>query len=163
LDFSTRIQPSSKETIIVKSFANYRTILFIGIALSSATALFSQDTSHPKTAPSEYKASVEGLVRDVSCPIQNHKSTATDFNLECAIACAKSGSPLIILTKNGDIYFPISDEMPDPSQHEKLMPFIGMYVRVRGTVFERNGTRAIVIKDIKELKDVKLNPKAGGI
>ena len=70
---------------------------------------------------------------------------------------------MIILTKNGDIYFPISGDMPDASQREKLMPFLGKYVRVSGTVFERNGTRAIVIKDIKELKDVKLNPKAGGI
>jgi hypothetical protein len=138
----------------VKSFAKYRTTLFIGIALLSAAVSFSQDTTHPKTTPSEYKASVEGLVRDVSCPIQNHKSTSTDFNLECAMACAKNGSPLIILTKNGDIYFPISDEMPDSSQREKLMPFIGKYVRVDGTVFARNGTRAIVIKDIKELKDV---------
>jgi len=147
----------------VKSFAKYRTTLFIGIALLSAAVSLPQDTTHPKTTPSEYKASVEGLVRDVSCPIQNHKSTATDFNLECAMACAKNGSPLIILTKNGDIYFPISDEMHDSSQREKLMPFIGKYVRVDETVFARNGTRAIVIKDIKELKNVKLNSKAGGI
>jgi hypothetical protein len=154
-----------KRRHFVKSFANYRSILFIGIGitLSSASTSFSQDIGHRKTAPSEYKASVEGLVRDVSCPIQNHKSTAIDFNLECAIACAKSGSPLVILTKNGDIYFPISDEMPDASQREKLMPFVGKYVRVSGTVFERNGTRAIAIKDINELKNVKLNPKAGGI
>jgi hypothetical protein len=36
------------------------------------------------------------------------------------------------------------------------MPFVGKYVRVSGTVFTRNGARAIVIKDIHELKDVKL-------
>ena len=147
----------------MKSLAIYRAVFLFGMALSTAAASFSQDNGQPKPAPSEYKASVEGLVRDVSCPIQNHESTATDFNLECAIACAKSGSPLIILTKKGDIYFPMSDEMPDVSQRDKLMPFIGKYVRATGTVFERNGTRAIVIKDIKELKNVKLNPKAGGI
>jgi hypothetical protein len=118
----------------VKSFANYRTVLFIGIVLSSATASFSQDPGHPKTAPSEHPASIEGLVRDVACPIQNHKSTATDFNLECALSSAKSGSSLVILTKSGDIYFPISNEMPDPSQREKLMPYVGKYVRVAGTV-----------------------------
>ena len=66
---------------------------------------------------------MQGLVRDVACPIQNHKSTATDFNLDCALACARSGSPLIILTRSGDIYFPISDQMPDPDQRAKLMPF----------------------------------------
>jgi hypothetical protein len=137
-----------EERIMLKRFANYRKSFFTGGSKAAA--------------PSEYKTSIEGLVRDVACPIQNHKSTATDFNLECAMACAKSGSPLIVLTKSGDIYFPISDQMPDPSQREKLMPFLGKYVRVSGTVFQRNGTRAIVIKDIKELPDVRLNTNAGG-
>jgi hypothetical protein len=52
--------------------------------------------------------------------------------------------------------------MPDPSQREKLMPFVGKYVRAAATVFTRNGTRTIVISEIKELKDVKLNTMAGG-
>lgn len=112
------------------------------------------DTSAPHTT------AIEGLVRDVACPIQNHKSTATDFNLQCALACARSGSPLIILTKAGDIYFPITDKMPDPSQRQKLMPFVGKYVRASGQVFERNGTRAIAITEIHELKGVRLSSNA---
>jgi len=143
-------------------FTKIRGALFLGAALASTTALLSQDKVQTKVAPSEYKATVEGLVRDVACPMQNHKSTATDFNLDCALACAKSGSPLIILTKSGEIYFPISDQMPDPSQREKMMPFVGKYVRATGTVYRRNGTRTIVIKDITEMKGVKLNTKAGG-
>jgi hypothetical protein len=104
---------------------------------------------------------IEGLVRDVACPMQNHKSNATNFNLKCAVACAKSGSPLIILTRTDEIYFPMSDVMPDPSQREKLMPFVGKFVRVTGTVYRRNGTRTIVIKEMVELKDVKLNTILG--
>jgi hypothetical protein len=104
---------------------------------------------------------IEGLVRDVACPMQNHKSNATNFNLQCALACAKSGSPLIILTRTDEIYFPMSDVMPDPSQREKLMPFVGKFVRVTGTVYRRNGTRTIVIKEMDELKDVKLNTTLG--
>ena len=108
------------------------------------------------------QASVQGLVRDVACPIQNHKSTATDFNLDCALACARSGSPLIILTRTGDIYFPISDQMPDPDQRAKLMPFVGKFVDATGMVYTRNGTRTIAIQNIKELKDVKLKTKDSG-
>jgi hypothetical protein len=122
----------------------------------------SQTNKHNPVEPSGDNAIVEGLVRDVACPVQNHKSTATEFNLDCALACAKSGSPLIILTRKGDIYFPISDQMPDPSQREKLMPFVGKYVRASGTVFTRNGTRTIAIKEIRELSGVKLNPNGGG-
>lgn len=106
---------------------------------------------------------VEGLVRDAACPMQNHKSTATQFNLECALACAKAGSPLVILTNTDEMYFPMKDKMPDDAnEREKLLPYVGKYVRVSGTVFRRNGTRTIVIKSISEMKDVKLNTKLGG-
>jgi hypothetical protein len=144
----------------MKLFTRYGMGLLIGVSLASATAFFPQANDHSKTAPSEDKTSIEGLVRDVACPIQNHNSTATNFSLDCALACAKSGSPLIILTPAGDIYFPISDEMPDPSQREKLMPFVGKYVRARGTVNQRNGTRTIAIQEIKEMPDMKLNNSA---
>jgi hypothetical protein len=40
------------------------------------------------------------------------------------------------------------------------MPFVGKYVRASGQVFERNGTRAIAITEIQELKGVRLNSKA---
>ena len=104
---------------------------------------------------------VEGLVRDVACPTQNHKSTATHFNLECARACAKAGSPLVILTKDDEIYFPITNQMPDVSQRERLLPYAGEFVHVTGTVYRRHGTRTIVIKTIVEMKDVKLDTKLG--
>jgi hypothetical protein len=36
------------------------------------------------------------------------------------------------------------------------MPFLGKYVQVKGISFERNGTRAIVMTDIREMKGVHL-------
>lgn len=36
------------------------------------------------------------------------------------------------------------------------MPFMGKYVRASGTVYQRKGTRAIAIKEIKEMKEVQL-------
>jgi hypothetical protein len=76
--------------------------------------------------------------------------------MKCLLACARSGSPLIILTKEGELYMPISDKMPDTDQRQKLMPFLGKYVRVSGTVYERKGAHAIVLSEINELKDVHL-------
>ena len=104
---------------------------------------------------------IEGLVRDVACPMQNHKSTATHFNLECARACARAGSPLVILTKANEMYLPMTDQMPDVSQREKLVPYVGEFVRATGIVYRRNGMRTIVIKTITEVKDVKLDTKLG--
>jgi DNA/RNA endonuclease YhcR with UshA esterase domain len=76
--------------------------------------------------------------------------------LKCTLDCVRHGSPIIILTKEGFIYFPISADMPDSGQREKMMPFVGKYVQATGAVFERKGTRAIAITQIKELKNVHL-------
>jgi hypothetical protein len=145
----------------VKLFVEVRIALFLGVVLAPASVLFAQTKAPSKPAPISYKATIEGLVRDVACPMQNHASTSTDFNLKCALECAKAGSPLIILTKSGDIYFPMSDVMPDPSQREKMMPFVGKQVRATGVVYRRNGTRTIVIKEMVELKGVKVNASLG--
>jgi hypothetical protein len=115
-----------------------------------------------QTAPERNPASVsiEGLIRDIACPIQNKNATATEFNLQCALACARKGSPLILLTKDGEIYVPISDSMPGTDQRQRLMPFVGKYVKATGQVYERGGTRAIAIKEIAEVKGVHLMTNA---
>jgi len=68
----------------------------------------------------------------------------------------KGGSPLVILTQDGRLFFPISAKMPDTDRRQELMPFVGKYVRASGIVFERTGTHAIVITEIKEMKDVQV-------
>jgi DNA/RNA endonuclease YhcR with UshA esterase domain len=108
------------------------------------------------TPSHQSKATIEGLVRDIACPIQNLEATATHLSMKCLLACARKGSPLVILTKDGELYLPISNEMPDTDQRQKLMPFLGKYVQATGTVYERKGTHAIAINEIKELKDVHL-------
>jgi hypothetical protein len=131
--------------------------VFFATALSVmliCPALASQGT---KMDPNAKTMTIEGAVRDLACPIQNPAGTATNFGLKCTLDCVKHGSPIIILTKDGTIYFPISADMPDSDQREKMMPFVGKYVQATGPVFERKGTRAIAIAKIKELKNVHLD------
>jgi hypothetical protein len=113
-----------------------------------------QKTSMEGSRANRSEVVIEGLVRDIACPIQNLDGNATSLSLKCARACLKAGSPIAILTKDGTLYQPISDKMPDYSQKKKLMPFVGKFVRVKGIAFERNGTHAIVISEIAEMKDV---------
>jgi hypothetical protein len=132
--------------------------LLCGCGVISNPALGQPAKNTPKSQASanESKATVEGLVRDIACPIQNLEATATHLSMKCLRACAKAGSPLASLTKDGELYMPISDNMPDTDQRQILTPFLGKYVRVRGTVYERKGTHAIAIKGIEEVKDVHL-------
>jgi hypothetical protein len=93
---------------------------------------------------------VTGLVRDIACPLQNKKSTATTYSKECITMCAKSGSPMGILTDDGTVYVPVTESMPDTGQ-DALKPFIGEHVQATGKVFERNGGHAIEISEIHKL------------
>jgi hypothetical protein len=132
--------------------------LLAGCAIVSALTAShsSQSTSMAGDRANASKATIEGLVRDVACPIQNLDGTATNLSLKCVRECVRGGSPLVILTKEGQLYFPISDKMPDTDQRQELMPFVGKYVRASGTVFERTGTHAIVITETKEMKEIHL-------
>ncbi len=125
-----------------------------GVASIMAAPRAPQKTSMEGSRANRSKATIDGLVRDVACPIQNLDGNATSMSTECVMGCVKGGSPIAILTKDGDLYLPISNKMPDYDQRQKLMPFVGKYVRASGIVFERKGTRAIVISEIKELKEV---------
>ncbi len=113
-----------------------------------------------KMDPNAKTMTIEGAVRDLACPVQNPSGTATSFSLQCTRDCVKHGSPIIILSKTGLIYFPISAYMPDSDQREKMMPFVGKYVQATGAVFERKGTHAIAITQIKELKNVHIDTDA---
>lgn len=95
---------------------------------------------------------VEGLVRDIACPLQNKKSTSTSFSKECITTCLKAGSPLGILTSEGEVYVPVTQSMPDMGQNA-LKPFVGEHVKASGKVFLRNGTHAIEISKIDLLPD----------
>jgi hypothetical protein len=98
-------------------------------------------------AESVQTVTVKGWVLDSSCALtQNLKKPISS---ECAIACAKAGSPLAILDDKGHIYLPVSATMPASSQNDKLLPFAGQRVVVSGKVYDQNGTHGIVINDIK--------------
>ena len=95
---------------------------------------------------------VKGYVLDSACAFT--KGLKKPISAECAMACAKAGSPLVILSPTGTIYWPIADTTPSSSQNDKLLPYAGKTVTVSGKVFQRGGSTAIVISKI-EAAEVK--------
>ena len=89
---------------------------------------------------------VKGYVLDSACAFT--KSLDKPISKECAISCAKAGSQLVILAEDGTIYWPIADTMPSSGQNPKLLPFAGEKVTVTGKVYQRGGSKAIVIDKI---------------
>jgi hypothetical protein len=90
---------------------------------------------------------IKGYVIDSACAFT--KNLAKPISKECATSCAKSGSPLVILSDSGLVYWPISDTTPAVGQNDKLLPFAAQKVTVTGRMFSRGGSRAIVIEKIE--------------
>ncbi len=91
-------------------------------------------------------ATVNGYVIDSACAFT--KGLKKPISPDCAVACAKAGSPLVILDDKGAIYWPIADTTPSSGQNDKLMPFAGQRVTVSGKTYARGGSTAIVIDKI---------------
>jgi len=119
---------------------SFRNLLKFTLPLALAVAVFATDEA-AKTL------TVKGYVLDSACAFT--KGLKKPISAECAIACAKAGSPLVILTPAGAIYWPIADTTPSSSQNDKLLPFAGKNVTITGKIFTRGGSKAIVISKIE--------------
>jgi hypothetical protein len=92
------------------------------------------------------KVTVSGWVIDSACAYT--KGLDKPIGVACAKACAKNGSPLVILRDDGTVFLPIDSKTPSSSQNSRLMPFAGERVTVTGTDYVRNGSHGLVIEQI---------------
>ena len=98
-------------------------------------------------APGASPVKVTGWVLDSACALT--KDLSKPISRQCALACAKGGSPLVVMDDQGTIYLPISDATPAISQNEKLLPLAGKRVSVSGKLYEKSGIKGIVIENIQ--------------
>jgi len=112
--------------------------MMMGVVLVAVTSVFAE--------PQTTSTTVKGYVIDSACLFL--KDLGKPVSKECAINCAKAGSPLVILADDGTVYLPISSDMPATGQNERLMKYAGGKVAIRGRVYERGGAHAIVIEEI---------------
>jgi hypothetical protein len=113
---------------------------FLGAVLTVTCAAMAADKGSPIT--------LTGWVLDSACAYT--KGLDKPIGVACAKACAKNGSPLVILRDDGVIFLPIDDKVPSSSQNAKLMPFAGERVTVTGTDYVRAGAHGLVIETISK-------------
>ncbi len=116
-------------------------LLAIGIA-------FAQEPSAKEPPP----VSIVGYIRDSGCVHRFHEVVKPLPN-GCVEACARGGSPLVVLTKDEQMYHPISAEMPDVDVRPKLLPFLGKMVKITGHIYSRGGSNAISLEHIQEVPE----------
>jgi hypothetical protein len=121
-----------------------RRVLFPALLLIAGFG-FASESGNP--------VSVQGYVLDSACAFT--KSLKKPISAQCAVACAKAGSPLVILGDNGTIYWPIADTTPSAGQNDKLLPYAGQKVKVSGQSYQRGGSTALVVEKIDSVADQK--------
>jgi hypothetical protein len=125
---------------------SFRTFAKLFVPLALVLVVFAAEQTAKTTT-------VKGYVLDSACAFT--KGLKKPISSECAVACAKAGSPLVILAPSGTIYWPIADTTPSSGQNDKLLPYAGKQVTVSGKVFQRGGSNAIVISKVEPLEAKK--------
>jgi len=105
----------------------------------------------PAQAPAPV-VSIVGYVRDSGCVHRFHEVVKPLPN-GCVEACVRSGSPLVVLTKDEQVYHPISAEMPDVDVRQTLLPFVGKLVKISGHLYGRGNSNSISVEQIEEVKE----------
>lgn len=125
------------------------------IAIARVAVIFFAAVPTLAKGPTQGEApstSILGYVRDSACVHRFHEVLKPLPN-GCVEACARGGSPLVILTKSEQVYHPISADMPDVDVRRKLLPFLGKLVKITGHVYSRGGSNAISLDQIEEAKE----------
>jgi hypothetical protein len=89
---------------------------------------------------------VKGEVVDVACAMKKGDGGKGAAHAGCAMACAKKGQPVGILTT--DAIYVVSGEWA-ANNNAKMLDFVAKQVEVTGEVTEKGGKKVMTVKSIK--------------
>jgi hypothetical protein len=121
----------------------------VPLVLLAVAMAFVQGPTQKETPSS---TTIVGYVRDSGCVHRFHEVIKPLPN-GCVEACVRGGSPLVVLTKDEQVYHPISAEMPDVDVRQKLLPLVGKLVKITGHLYSRGGSNAISLEQIEEIME----------
>jgi hypothetical protein len=96
---------------------------------------------------------VKGQIIDESCYKMDKSNTGKDHKMpkgdtvDCAIACAKAGRPMALLTQDGKVYEITGGLAAD--KNAKIVPHVAHTVEITGDVGEKDGKMTIAADSLK--------------
>ena len=121
-------------------FKKRMTPLLIGaLAFLSVNAMAQEKTA---AAPQTLK----GEVVDLSCYMDH--GAHGDSHKKCAESCIKKGLPAGLLTADGQLYLLVENHS-EAKSYAKLSGYAADKVAITGTVFDKNGMKAISVNEVK--------------
>jgi hypothetical protein len=96
---------------------------------------------------------VKGQIVDQTCYMKDKASNAAkDHKMaaevkDCAVACAKKGAPMAVLTPDGKVYQITGDLAAN--MNEKIVPHVAHTVEITGDVTSKDGKTMIAASNLK--------------
>jgi hypothetical protein len=120
----------------------------LGLFMAAALLLFTAPNLQAAT-PEDGVDTLRGQVIDLSCKVV-HNLDGEDHRM-CTQVCGDAGVPLAILGEDGNIYLPVSREMPSSGDelNALLRPHAERSVTIEGQIVQRAGTRGIIIESVR--------------
>ncbi len=95
---------------------------------------------------------VHGEILDLAC-YADHEAKG-EKHKKCALMCVQSGAPMGILSDDGVVYLLVGSH-EDEKPYEKAKEYAAENVTVKGKLTERNGLKAIVVREVIAAKNDK--------
>ena len=96
---------------------------------------------------------LKGQIVDESCYKMDKSNSGKDHKMpkgdtaDCAVACAKAGRPMALLTEDGKVY-EISGGLA-ADKNAKIVPHVAHTVEITGDVTEKDGKMVITADSLK--------------
>ena len=96
---------------------------------------------------------VKGQIVDEGCYKMDKSNTGVDHKMpkgdtkDCAVACAKAGRPMAVLTSDGKVYEIAGGLAAD--KNAKIVPHVGHTVEVTGDVMDHGDKMMIMADSLK--------------
>jgi hypothetical protein len=95
---------------------------------------------------------VKGQIVDQTCYAKNKANTGKTHDMgkeveDCAVACAKKGAPMALLTSDGKVYQITGDLAAN--MNEKIVPHVSHTVEITGDVTSKDGKMMIASNSLK--------------
>ena len=94
-------------------------------------------------------STISGEVVEVSCYLAHGEKGMGNDHKSCAEACAKNGSPLGILTKEGKLYVSVLPDDHSTGPNAILVDHIAHQVKATGIVRSKGGVNGIMITKVE--------------
>jgi hypothetical protein len=132
----------------MKRLALVLSLLLFSFALVAAQGKATSMASAKSKAMAK-ETTIKGEVVDISCYLAHGKKGMGPDHKECAVACAKNGSPLGILTKEGKLYVSVLPDDHSTGPNAILMDHVADQVKATGIVRSKGGVNGFMITKVE--------------